>query len=103
MQVPSPAVRLLLCGVFLAASAAPTLNGSGQELPAPEAWTALNHGDHGRAAGLFREALERSPRDPMLHFGAGWAAYALGRNDAAIASLKKALEFDAGFVQAATL
>ena len=72
-------------------------------MPAPEAWTALNAGDAGRAAGLFREAIERSPRDPILHFGAGWAAYALGRNDAAISSLKKALEFNADFAQAAAL
>ena len=103
MRVRPPAARLLGCLVLAAAilgAGAPAL---GQELPAPEAWTALNQGDAGRAAGLFREALERSPRDPILHFGAGWAAYALGRNDAAISSLKKALEFDAGFAQAAAL
>jgi hypothetical protein len=73
------------------------------EMPAPEAWTALNQGDPARAASLFREALERSPRNAVLHFGAGWAAYALGRHDAAISSLKRALEIDASFVQAAAL
>ena len=103
MRVRPSAARLLGCLVFVVtilAAGAPAL---GQELPAPEAWTALNEGDASRAAGLFRQAIERSPRDPILHFGAGWAAYALGRNDAAISSLKKALEFDAGFVQAAAL
>lgn len=73
------------------------------QLPAAEAWTALEKGDAARAASLFREAVDRSPRDPRLHFGAGWAAYTLGRLDAAIASLKKALEYDDRFVQAAAL
>ena len=73
------------------------------EVPAPEAWAALKRGDAARAAGLFREELERSPRNPLLHFGAGWAAHVLGRRDAAIASLKRALEFDPSFVQAAAL
>ena len=73
------------------------------ELPTPEAWEALKRGDAAKAASLFREALDRSPRNPMLHFGAGWAAYALGRYDAATSALKRALEYDSSFVQAATL
>lgn len=73
------------------------------ELPVPEAWAALERGDASRAAGLFREALERSPRNPMLHFGAGWAAYVLGRHDASISALKRALEYNPSFVQAAAL
>lgn len=74
-----------------------------QEMPAPEAWAALNRGDASRAASLFREALERNPRHPLLHYGAGWAAYTLGRHDAAISALKRALEYDSSFVQAAAL
>lgn len=74
-----------------------------QDVPAPEAWAAMERGDASRAASLFREALERSPRNAYLHFGAGWAAYALGRHDAAISSLKTALEINGSFVQAATL
>lgn len=73
------------------------------ELPAPDAWQALNRGDATKAASLFREALDRSPYNPILHFGAGWAAYALGRYDAAASALKRALEYDPSFVQAATL
>jgi tetratricopeptide (TPR) repeat protein len=76
---------------------------AGQDIPAPEAWEALQKGNASRAAGLFREALERSPQNAYLHFGAGWAAYSLGRHDAAIAALKKALEIDGSFVQAAAL
>ena len=95
--------RLLWCFVFLLTIFGVRLAARGQELPAPEAWAALNQGDATRAAGLFREALERSPRNAVLHFGAGYAAFALGRNDAAMSSLKKALELDASFVQAAAL
>ena len=94
---------LLWCLVLLVTLFGARVTGHAQDLPAPEAWIALNAGDHGKAASLFRQALERSPRDPVLHFGAGWAAYALGRNDAAISSLKRALEFDPSFVQAAAL
>ena len=73
------------------------------ELPAPDAWTALERGDASKAAAIFREALDRSPTNPALHFGAGYAAYALGRLDAAISSLKKALQYEPRFVQAAAL
>ena len=96
------AVRVLVCFGFLLTLFVTRLAG-GQEMPAPEAWVALNQGDHARAASLFREALERSPRNAVLHYGAGWAAFALGRNDAAISSLKKALEMDPSFAQAAAL
>lgn len=74
-----------------------------RELPASDAWAALDRGDAAKAASLFREALDRSPHNPVLHFGAGCAAYMLGRYDASIASLQRALEFNATFVQAAAL
>jgi tetratricopeptide (TPR) repeat protein len=74
-----------------------------QEMPAPEGWSALERGDAAKAASVFREALDRSPYNPALHYGAGLAAYRLGRLDASISALKKALEFEPRFVQAATL
>jgi tetratricopeptide (TPR) repeat protein len=77
--------------------------GTQEELPAPEAWAALERGNASKAAAIFREALDRSPRNPALHFGAGYAAYVLGRLDSAISSLKKALEYEPRFVQAAAL
>jgi tetratricopeptide (TPR) repeat protein len=95
-------VRLCLILLFLVTLAV-TAVAREPELPVPEAWAALNRGDAARAAGLFREALERSPRNPLLHYGAGWAAYALGRHEASISALKRALEFDPSFVQAAAL
>jgi tetratricopeptide (TPR) repeat protein len=103
MRSRRPRTRLLWCLVFLVTIFGARVRADGQELPAPEAWNALNQGDANRAASLFREALDRSPRDPVLHFGAGWAAYALGRNDAAISFLKRALEYNSSFVQAAKL
>jgi len=69
-------------------------------VPAPEAWAALERGDHAKAASIFREELDRSPRNAWLHFGAGYAALRLGRSDAAISSLKRAIEYNPRFVQA---
>ena len=92
----SVAILLLTVGTDVISSQQP-------ELPTPEAWEALKRGDAAKAASLFREALERNPRNPMLHFGAGWAAYALGRYDAATWALKRALEYNSSFVQAAAM
>lgn len=108
----NPGAALLLLAAL--APAAPSSHGrvttpgsarTAQEsnIPAPQGWAALDQGDAARAAGIFREALERSPYNPALHFGAGYASYLLGRLDASISSLKKALEYDPRFVQAAAL
>ncbi len=70
------------------------------ELPEPAAWQALENGDAAKAAALFRAALERSPRNAALHFGAGYAAFRLGRYDAALSSLRKAVEIDPEFPSA---
>ena len=99
-----PRCPFLMCAAILFATFGTEVRSSAQsELPTPEAWEALNRGDASKAASLFREALERSPRNPVLHFGAGWAAYALGRYDAATSALKRALEYNPSFVQAAAL
>jgi tetratricopeptide (TPR) repeat protein len=73
------------------------------ELPAPEAWAALERGDADKAAAIFREELERSPGHAMLLYGAGYAAFSLGRTDAAISSLKQAIESNPRFIQAMVL
>src|SRR5687767_8725562 len=101
--MPSSKPRLLACTCALAlAAATPVLNAQ-RELPAAEGWAALDSGDAAKAASIFREALERSPSDAHLHFGAGYAAFVLGRHDAAISALKRALEFDPRLIQAAVL
>jgi tetratricopeptide (TPR) repeat protein len=69
----------------------------------PPAWEALDRGDAAKAASLFREALDRSPGNAALHFGAGFAAHQLGRRDAALSSLRKAVEIDPDFVSALSL
>src|SRR5215210_9230772 len=73
------------------------------ELPAPEAWAALERGDADKAAAIFREELERSPSNAALHYGAGYAAFALGRTDAAVSALKHAIEYNPRFVAAMVL
>jgi tetratricopeptide (TPR) repeat protein len=73
------------------------------DLPAAQGWAALDRGDAAQAAAIFREALERSPADATLHFGAGYAAFMLGRHDSAMSALKRALEYDPQLLQAAVL
>ena len=85
---------LLPCGVTAAQQA---------DMPAPEAWAALDRGDADKAAAIFREELERSPGNAILHYGAGYAAFALGRTDAAISSLKHAIECNPRFIPAMVL
>src|SRR5262245_6940153 len=99
-----PRCSTLVCvAMFLVTVGAEVTSSRQSQMPAPDAWEALNRGDAAKAASLFREARGRSPRNPILHFGAGWAAYALGEYDAATSALKRALEYDSSFVQAAAL
>ena len=74
-----------------------------QELPAPEAWAALEQGNASKAAAIFRDALDRSPDNPILLFGSAHASLALGRTDAAISSLERAVRHNPQFVQAYVL
>jgi len=68
-----------------------------------DAWAALERGDASTAAAIFRAELERRPADAALHFGSANASLALGRTDAAIASLKRAIEYNPRFIQALVL
>ncbi len=102
-----PSRRRFVCAIAACAVGAQfwaaSLFASGQDLPAPEAWAALDRGDPAKAAAIFREELDRSPRNAMLYYGAGYANFALGRNDAAISLLKHAVEYDPKFVSAMVL
>jgi tetratricopeptide (TPR) repeat protein len=73
------------------------------QLPAPEAWDALDRGDGEKAAAIFREELDRSPNNAALLYGAGYAAFTLGRTDAAISFLKRSIDSNPKFVQAMVL
>ena len=91
------ALLVTISALFIAART-PRL--SGREIVAPEAWSALAGRDAQRAANLFREALNERPLDPVLHFGEGSAAFALGRTTQALASLRRAVELDPQFPEA---
>jgi hypothetical protein len=95
-----PFARTLIAALVLVAGAATAPHAQESDLPAPSAWAALDRGEHAKAASIFREELDRSPRNAWLHFGAGYAALRLGRTDAAILSLKHAVEYNPAFVQA---
>jgi tetratricopeptide (TPR) repeat protein len=73
------------------------------QLTARDAWTALQGGDASKAAAIFRDELDRSPQNPTLHFGSAYASLALGRTDAAMASLKRAIEYNPKFLEAMVL
>ena len=104
MAIASGAKGLLLVAFFAAFSAfavATTLiRQSPRERAAPEAWAALEQQDFDRAASIFSGALTQRPRDPVLHFGAAAAARAVGRGDAALSSLRRAVELDPDFAEA---
>lgn len=94
------ATALYVWVLLMIGAAAPAGAGQRESMPAPAAWEALEKGDAAKAASIFREAIDRSPRNAALHYGAGYAAHVLGRRDAAIASLRKAVEIDPDFAQA---
>jgi tetratricopeptide (TPR) repeat protein len=55
-------------------------------------WRLLKSGDAPRAAKLFAEALEVQPDNPVLLFGAGFAAHLQGQPKEATTKLRRALE-----------
>lgn len=95
--------RLTALGLVLLMLVFRTADAAGQELPSAEGWAALERGDASKAAAIFREALERSPNNAVLHFGAAQASVALGRTEAAISSLKRAVQHEPRFVAAYVL
>ena len=90
----------ILITLFTVAPAAVTM---AEQLPAQDAWTALEEGNASKAAAIFRDALDRSPDNPILLFGSAQASLALGRTDAAISALKRAVQRDPKFLQAHVL
>ena len=66
-------------------------------------FTALQKGDADRAATAFRRALAIEPEHPAALYGAGAAAHLLGRENDAIAFLKRALTAEPRLIQASAL
>ena len=107
MAIPRATKRLLLLTFLVAVTAifaATALTRMmGRPIYAPEAWLALNNREPARAASLFNEALKQHPRDPMLHFGAASAAYAMGQASDASSLIRTALDLDPRFPEALAL
>ena len=99
----TPFGRLLVATVLALALLAMAAQARAQELPAPAAWDALEKGDASKAAAIFRDALDRSPSDPYLLYGSAHASLALGRTEAAISSLKRAIQYQPKFLHAMIL
>ena len=76
---------------------------SAVEQLAQEGWSAVEAQRFGEALTAFDAALESAPREPTLWFGAGAAAFMLGRDDQARESLEHALSLDPRLVEAARL
>jgi tetratricopeptide (TPR) repeat protein len=93
--------RAALAFAFLATMAAPAAGQSAR--PEDVAVQALHNGDADRAASAFAEALQHSPDDPRLHYGAGVAAHLRGRDDEARRFLQKALDLEPRFTAASGL
>ena len=104
MAVPRAIVGVLVVafigtfGALYVASRTPRF--ADREIVAPEAWRALQRQDAERAASLFNDALKERPNDPVLHLGIGSAAYALGKTEAALRALQKAVALDPEFAEA---
>jgi tetratricopeptide (TPR) repeat protein len=94
-------LALALAGLFVSTVAAQTRAQSGAAVR--QGVEALNNGDIDRAAAIFREALGRYPDDPQLLFGAGVAASLQGHDQEAIPLLKRSLQIEPRFAQAAIM
>ena len=101
----SPFGRLVVASLLAVAllAMAAQARARAQELPAPDAWSALERGDASKAAAMFREAIDRAPSNALLHYGSAHASLKLGRTEAAIASLKRAVEYQPDFLHAFVL
>ena len=76
---------------------------SAVEQLAQEGWSAVQAQRFREALTAFNAALESAPQEPTLWFGAGAAAFVLGRDDQARGSLEHALSLDPRLVEAARL
>jgi tetratricopeptide (TPR) repeat protein len=86
----------IAAGIAMPAASQPTRAGQ-------VAVQALQAGDPDKASTAFAEALEQSPRDSRLHFGAGVAARLRGRDDEARKHLRRALDLEPRLTSASAL
>jgi len=90
------ALLILACGASVAHAQA-------SNATLESGFAALQRGDADAAARVFRGALADHPRDPVVLYGAGYAAYLQGRDQEALDLLKRATEIEPRLLQAAML
>lgn len=92
-----------LSAIAIVACLACPLSPAAAQPPAQLAWEALDGGRLRDAARRFDDLVYRTPRDPMVHLGAGIAAHRLGQTDRARAALEEALRLAPDLSPAAIL
>src|SRR5688572_26626183 len=98
----------LTAAVVIVFTALPCQSGAQNRAPAAEAlaldgWTAVKEKRFGAALDAFTGAARLAPREASLAYGAGVAAYMLGRNAEAVEWLQRALGLDPRLADAALL
>lgn len=97
-----PAAVVIVCTALPCASQAQNRAPAGDAL-AREGWTALQEKRFGVALEAFTGAARLAPREASLAYGAGVAAYMLGRNAEAAEWLQRAVGLDPRLADAALL
>ena len=82
---------------------APQTSLTRSQVAARAAWDAIRNGRAQDMADAFATAIDAEPRDPLSHFGAGLAAFLLGRPTVAQQSLEHALALAPQLTQASLL
>jgi Tfp pilus assembly protein PilF len=93
-------LRILVVLALLTGTAAAQ---PGRESTIDAGWAAIKQGNGSVAAAAFEAALKQRPDDPLLHYGAGVAAYLLGRQGDAAESLTRALALNPRLIPAIEL
>ena len=102
-------LRVMRCGLIacsclaLCTAAAFAQNDPRVALHARAGWDALAANKPREAAESFRQALAGDPKNPLLHLGAGAAAYVERRDVDARAALEQALKLNPGLTRAREL
>lgn len=102
MRSPTPP-RIVAAVAVIALTLASGITFAQRQPPAKAAWDALQAGKLQEASRLFAEAIAASPKDPLLHLGAGTAANRLGQLQEAKAALRESLRLAPALVPAAVM
>ena len=101
--MPRPSAHARVCALLWCLALPLCAAAQDAQLTVQDGWAALEKGDASKAAAIFRAEIDRKPSDAWAHFGSAHAALALGRTDAALWSLKRAIENDPALLPAMVL